>query len=98
MHSVSKLLVVAVISLIAPMPMARSAAAQAQTQAARIPATHGTTFSGIAVTLPDDLHGRVGVLVLGFSKGSGDVCKAWGQRLAQSYGASREVMYYQMPV
>jgi hypothetical protein len=70
----------------------------AQAQNSRIPTAHGTTFAGSQVTLPDDLRGRVGVLVIGFSKSSGDVCKGWGQRLAGSYGDSRDVSYYQMPV
>jgi hypothetical protein len=70
----------------------------AQTQSARIPATHGTTFADTQITLPDDLRGKVGVLVLGFSKKSGDVCKGWGQRLEESYPNSREVMFYQIPV
>jgi ATP10 protein len=72
--------------------------AAAQSQSARVPVTHGTTFAGTQVTLPDDLRGRVGVLVLGFSKSSGDGCKGWGQRLAASYPESSGVMYYQMPV
>ena len=72
--------------------------AVAQSQNARIPRTHGTTFAGNEVTLPDDLRGRVGVLVIGFSKNSGDRCKGWGQRVAGSYGDSRDVSYYQMPV
>lgn len=67
-------------------------------QSVRIPQTHGTSFSGNQLTLPDDVRGRVGALVLGFSKSSGDVCKGWGQRLAESYRDSREVTYYQMPV
>lgn len=67
-------------------------------QSVRIPATHGTSFAGTQVTLPDDLHGRVAVLVIGFSKSSGDECKGWGQRLEESYGNSDEVMFYQMPV
>lgn len=70
----------------------------AQSQSAQVPVTHGTTFAGTQVTLPNDLHGRAGVLVLGFSKSSGDVCKGWGERLAASYRDSREVMYFQMPV
>jgi hypothetical protein len=72
--------------------------AGAQTQSARIPTTHGTTFADTHITLPDDLRGKAGVLVLGFSKKSGDVCKGWGQRLEESYQNSREVMFYQMPV
>lgn len=67
-------------------------------QSARIPPTHGTSLAGTSITLPDDLRGRLGVLVLGFSKSSGDVCKGWGQRLAESYRDSRGVTYYQMPV
>ena len=72
--------------------------ATAQAQNARIPTTHGTAFAGNQVTLPGDLRGRVGVLVIGFSKNSGDVCKGWGQRLAANYGESHDVLYYQMPV
>ncbi len=67
-------------------------------QNVRIPQTHGTTLANTPIALPDDLHGRVGVLVLGFSKSSGDVCKGWGQRLAESYRDSHEVAYYQMPI
>jgi hypothetical protein len=72
--------------------------ATAQTQNARIPETRGTSLLGAQVTLPEDLRGKVGVLVVGFSKSSGDVCKGWGQRLAQSYHDSDDVTYYQMPV
>jgi len=70
----------------------------AEAQSTRIPQTHATSLASTAVVLPDDLRGRVGVLVLGFSKSSGEVCKGWGQRLAESYRDSREVTYYQMPV
>lgn len=72
-------------------------AADARSQSARIPVTHGTSFAGTAVNLPGDLRGKVGVLVVGFSKNSGDVCKGWGQHLAASYENSHDVMYYQMP-
>jgi hypothetical protein len=78
--------------------LASSGVATTQTQNARIPTAHVTSFTGVQVTLPDDLRGRVGVLVLGFSKSSGDVCKGWGQRLAERYRESHEVVYYQMPV
>jgi hypothetical protein len=66
--------------------------------AARIPSFQGTTFAGQTVSLPQQLKGGVGVLVLGFSKSSGDVCKGWGQRLAESYRDSHDVTYFQMPV
>jgi hypothetical protein len=67
-------------------------------QGTRIPEIVETTFSGTTVRLPEDLHGKPGVLVLGFSKSSGEVCKGWGQRLEESFRGSTEVMYYQMPV
>ncbi len=73
-------------------------AGSAQSQSNRIPKTQETALAGNQVALPDDVRGKVGVLVLGFSKKSGDVCKGWGQRLTESYRDSREVMYYQMPV
>jgi hypothetical protein len=72
--------------------------AAGQTAALKIPSLQGTTFAGQTVSLPQQLEGKVGVLVVGFSKGSGDVCKGWGQQLAQSYHDSRDVMYFQMPV
>ena len=66
--------------------------------AARIPSFQGTTFAGQTVSLPQQLKGGEGVLVLGFSKSSGDVCKGWGQRVAESYRDSHDVTYFQMPV
>jgi hypothetical protein len=84
--------------LVIGMALLTAVLAGGQTQSARIPTTHGTSFAGAQVTLPDDLRGRIGVLVLGFSKSSGDVCKGWGQRLAATYSGSSRVMYYQIPV
>jgi hypothetical protein len=69
-----------------------------QVATVRIPSLQGTTFAGRTVSLPQQLKGGVGMLVLGFSKSSGDVCKGWGLRLAQSYRDSHDVMYLQMPV
>ena len=64
----------------------------------RIPEVHATSFSNEAVKLPEDLKGKVGVLVLGFSKGSREADSAWGKRLAADYRESPTVMYYEMPV
>jgi len=72
--------------------------AAGQIATVRIPSLQGTTFAGQTVSLPQQLKGGVGVLVLGFSKKSGDVCKGWGQRLAEGYRDSHDVMYFQMPV
>jgi len=66
--------------------------------AARIPEVHSTSFSNEAVNLPEGLQGKVGVLVLGFSRDSRDADSAWGKRLAADYRESPTVVYYEMPV
>jgi predicted transcriptional regulator len=50
------------------------------------------------VNLPEGLKGKVGVLVVGFSKNSREADAAWGKRLAADYGQSPTVVYYDMPV
>ncbi|MCU1248145.1 MAG: hypothetical protein JWQ49_1174 [Edaphobacter sp.] len=64
----------------------------------RIPEVHATSFSNEAVNLPEGLKGKVGVLVLGFSKNSREADSAWGKRLAADYGEFPTVVYYEMPV
>jgi len=63
----------------------------------RIPSVHGTTFSDAQVDLPEDLHGKVGILVLGFSQGSRDAVTTWGKKLAADFYDSPTVAYYEMP-
>lgn len=64
----------------------------------RIPAVHAPSFSNEMVNLPEGLKGKVGVLVLGFSRGSRESTTAWGKKLAADYGESPVVLYYEMPV
>jgi hypothetical protein len=73
-------------------------AANAGSMAARIPEVHATSFSNEAVNLPEGLKGKVGVLVLGFSKNSREADSAWGKKLAVDYRESPTVVYYEMPV
>jgi hypothetical protein len=63
----------------------------------RIPAVHGTTFSDAKVDLPEDLNGKVGILVVGFSQGSRDGVTVWGKKLAADFYDSPTVAYYEMP-
>jgi len=63
-----------------------------------IPSVHGTTFSDAKVDLPEALHGKVGILVVGFSQGSRDAVTTWGKKLATDYYDSTTVEYYEMPV
>jgi hypothetical protein len=72
--------------------------AQAQTPGAAIPASRGTTLTGIPVALPDAVKGKVGVLVVGFTKDSKAAMRAWGKRLAADYPATGGVVFYEVPV
>lgn len=64
----------------------------------RIPAFRGTTFTNQPVSLPEDLQGKIGVLVIGYSQGSREAVAGWGKRLATDYRGSSSVLYYEMPV
>jgi hypothetical protein len=63
-----------------------------------IPAAKGVTLTGIPVVLPDAVKGKVGVLVVGFTRPSQAQVQAWGKRLAADYPAASGVVYYEMPV
>jgi hypothetical protein len=71
------------------------AGSQAQTT---IPKSQGTTLMGTAVTLPDALQGKVGVLVVGFSHGSQEHVASWGRLLAADYSKAPEVVYFEIPI
>jgi len=64
----------------------------------QIPSVHGTTLADNKVDLPEDLQGKVGILVVGFSQNSRDAVTDWGKKLANDYLNSPNVLYYEMPV
>jgi hypothetical protein len=80
------------------MALLAGAVTSAQRTGVRIPEVHATSFSNEAVNLPEGLRGKVGVLVLGFSRDSREADAAWGKRLAVDYGESPTLVYYEMPV
>src|ERR1700731_1483593 len=80
------------------MALLAGAVTGAQPTSARIPGVHAPSFSNEAVNLPEGLKGKVGVLVLGFSRDSREADSAWGKRLAADYRESPTVVYYEMPV
>ncbi len=61
-----------------------------------IPAVHCESLAGQRVNLPADLHGRKGVLVIGFSRDAQGPVRDWGRRLAMDYGSSSTVGFYEM--
>ena len=64
----------------------------------QIPAVSANTLAGEPVHLPADLHGKAGILVLGFGKDARGQVRDWGKRLAADYFTSPTVLYYEMPV
>ncbi len=63
-----------------------------------IPKAQGTTLTGTVVGLPDAVHGKVGVLVVGFSKSSQAQVAAWGRRLSVDFDQSSSVVYFEVPM
>jgi hypothetical protein len=54
----------------------------------------GENLSGKKVILPDDAHGKIALLVIGFSKKSGDATRAWGDRFKQDFGSDSRFAVY----
>ncbi|HEX3437175.1 MAG TPA: hypothetical protein VHT24_10455 [Pseudacidobacterium sp.] len=63
-----------------------------------IPSFSGTNLANETVHLPITTSGARTVLVLGFSKKSGDACKPWFNAIASQLQAKPQVAYYEMPV
>ncbi|HEY0758291.1 MAG TPA: hypothetical protein VGD59_03445 [Acidisarcina sp.] len=66
--------------------------------AQKIPETNASTLAGNVVHLPLDLRGKIGVLVLGFSKKSSEQCHSWDEGISRDFGSNAHTAYYQMPV
>jgi hypothetical protein len=73
-------------------------AASVKPDTTHIPEIQGTTFAGTEVELPQALAGKVGVLVIGFTRGSQDNARSWGELLARRYPQDSKVAYYELPV
>jgi hypothetical protein len=58
---------------------------------------HGTSVSGRPVTLPDQVKGKIAVLVLGFSRGSSAPTGAWAARLKTDFARNPNVAIYRLP-
>ena len=63
-----------------------------------IPTARGTTLTGTDMALPNSLNGKIGVLVVGFSRASGEQISDWGRLIEAQYGQSRELTYFEIPM
>ena len=63
-----------------------------------LPGTEGENLLGQKIKIAESLKGKVGVLVIGYSKASGDITAAWGKRLSADFANRPSVMVYQIPM
>jgi hypothetical protein len=63
-----------------------------------LPGTAGENLLGQKVKIAESLQGKVGVLVVGYSKASGDILSAWERRLSADFAGRPEVVVYQIPI
>lgn len=62
----------------------------------RVPATHGTTLAGTAITLPDSLKVKINIIIVGFSHASQEQIANWGRLIAADYGKSVDIDYFEL--
>ena len=63
-----------------------------------MPRIEGESFAGQKIVLPDASHGKVAVLVFGFTKASKAPTSAWGQKINTEFGAHNGFEIYELPV
>ncbi|NYF90403.1 hypothetical protein HDF08_002505 [Edaphobacter lichenicola] len=66
-------------------------------QAQTLPQVHGTAVSGHAHVLPDELKGKVAVLIVGFTRGSSEPAGAWANRFRTDFSHNGELVVLRLP-
>src|SRR3954463_14402491 len=62
-----------------------------------LPGTEGENLLGQKVKIAESLKGKVGVLVIGYSRASGEITAAWDKRLNADFASNPGVIVYQVP-
>ena len=63
-----------------------------------MPRIEGESFAGQKISLPEAAHGKVAVLVFGFTKASKVPTSAWGQKINAEFGPQAGFELYELPV
>src|SRR6516225_1077388 len=63
-----------------------------------IPAVKAKALDNSEITLPNPSSQQVVILMVGFSRKSGDLCKVWGRKISADYRAEARVAYFTIPV
>ena len=56
----------------------------------------GQTLSGRQIVLPDNAHGQIALLVIGFTKKSSQATRTWGERFKKDFGNDQRYVVYQV--
>lgn len=83
-------------ALISLLWLRQAAPALAASSHVAVPTVQTTSLAGEQVVLPSALHGRLGVLVFGFTRASRAGVTSWGKRLARDYSQSPTTTYYEV--
>jgi hypothetical protein len=67
-------------------------------QSETFPRLKGATLSDKQIVLPDDAHGKIALLVIGFTRKSSQATRAWGQRFNKDFGNDQRYVRYQVAV
>jgi len=63
-----------------------------------LPTIEGETFTNRKVILPEATHGKIAVLIFGFTKASKEPTGAWANRIQTELGSRAGFEMYQLPV
>jgi hypothetical protein len=75
-----------------------AALAIASTQAAEMPVVHVGTLAGKSIVLPRETAGSLALLVIGFTRDSGEVTATWSRRLGEDATVIGAVKTFQVAV
>lgn len=67
-------------------------------QSETLPRLKGETLADKPIVLPDDAHGKIALLVIGFTRKSSQATRAWGQRFNMDFGSDQRYVRYQVAV
>jgi hypothetical protein len=63
-----------------------------------IPAVKAKALDDTEVTLPDPGRKQTLILIVGFSKKSGELCRVWGKKISADYNTDARITYFVMPI
>lgn len=70
----------------------------ALSSAQSIPAFKGKALDNSEIILPSPGSQQLLILIVGFSRKSGDVCEVWSKKISADYRADARIAYFSLPV